>query len=300
VGSDLSRHNQSTKEHTVSDAPYHPVPTVDSHQHFWDMDRLDYPWMPEGDNVLKRNFLPQDLEPLLKRTLVSKTVVVQEQMTNAEASFLFELADNTDFIAGVVAWVDLTDPNVGATLDEMQQNSKFVGIRHQVHDESDPRWLLRDDVVRGLKELARRDLAYDLLLRPPHLPHIPELADKVPDLRMVVDHIAKPLVAEGVIDPWAEDIARIAEIPGLYCKVSGMATEANPKTWQNDIKPYVAHVVECFGFDRLMWGSDWPVSLLVDTYDEIKHGAIAAVGDISHSEWAKLMGGNAIDFYRLG
>lgn len=284
----------------MSEASYHPVPTVDSHQHFWDVDRLHYPWMPKGDNVLKRNYLPENLAPLLKRTLVSKTVVVQAQMTSAEAPFLFELADNNDSIAGVVAWVDLMDPNVGATLDEMQKNPKFVGVRHQVHDEHDERWLLFDDVIRGLKELARRDLAYDLLLRPPHLPHLLELADKVPGLRMVVDHIAKPLIADGVMEPWAEDIAEVAEIPGMYCKVSGMATEANPATWQQDIKTYVVHVVECFGFDRLMWGSDWPVSLLVDSYDNIKHGAIEAVGDIDHTKWSKLMGGNAIDFYRLG
>jgi L-fuconolactonase len=255
--------------------------------------------MPKGDSVLGRNYLPNDLAPLLKRTLVSKTVVVQAQMTMAEADFLFELANNTDFIAGVVAWVDLTDSNVGAALDEMQKNEKFVGVRHQVHDEPDERWLLRKEVVRGLKELERRDLAYDLLLRPPHLKHIPELAEQVPDLRMVVDHIAKPLIAESVMEPWAEDIARVAEIPGMHCKVSGMATEANPATWRKEIEPYVTHVVECFGFDRLMWGSDWPVSLVVDIYDEVKHGANDAVGDIGHAEWSKLMGGNAIEFYKL-
>ncbi|MDE2715968.1 MAG: amidohydrolase family protein, partial [Chloroflexota bacterium] len=234
------------------------VPTVDSHQHFWDIDRLEYPWMPEGDNVLRRSYLPEDLAPHLERTGISKTVVVQAQMTMAEADLLFDLAAGAESIAGVVAWVDLTDENVGATLDRLQKNPKFVGVRHQVHDEPDERWLLRDDVVSGLRELARREIAYDLLLRPPHLKHIPDLADHVPDLRMVVDHIAKPEIADGRMEPWAQDIARVAEIPGMHCKVSGMATEANPATWQSEIVPYVSHVIECFGFDRLMWASRCP------------------------------------------
>ena len=221
-------------------------------------------------------------------------------MTMAEADLLFDLAAGAESIAGVVAWVDLTDEHVGATLDLMQKNPKFVGVRHQVHDEPDERWLLRDDVVRGLRELARRDIAYDLLLRPPHLKHILELADRVPDLRMVVDHIAKPEIADGRVEPWADDIARVGEIPGMHCKVSGVATEANPGTWQSEIVPYVAHVIECFGFDRLMWGSDWPVCLLVDGYEAIKDGAVAAVGDIPPDDYAKLMGGTAARFYRLG
>ena len=177
-------------------------------------------------------------------------------MTPAEAPFLLDLADRTDFVAGVVAWVDLTDPAVGTTLDELGKNKKLVGIRHQVHDEPDDRWLLRDDVLRGLKELEARELAYDLLLRPRHLRHIPELADKVPQLRMVVDHIAKPDIAGGAIEPWATDIAEVGKIQGVHCKVSGMVTEADPHTWTpGDLKPYVQHVIERFGFDRLMWAA---------------------------------------------
>ena len=283
------------QERVVSDS----VPTVDSHQHFWDIDRLSYPWMPEGDNVLRRSYLPDDLAPHLERADIAKTVVVQAQMTMEEADLLFDLAEGEESIAGVVAWVDLTDKNVGATLDRLQVMPKFVGVRHQVHDEPDERWLLRDDVVRGLRELARRDLAYDLLLRPPLLKHIMELADRVPDLRMVVDHIAKPEIASCRMEPWAENIAKVAEIPGMHCKVSGMATEANPDTWQAEIVPYVTHVIECFGFDRLMWGSDWPVCLLVDGYESIRDGAIAAVGDIAPDDYAKLMGSNATRFYQL-
>ena len=142
---------------------------VDSHHHFWDLGRLDYPWMPPGDRVLTRNYLPSDLAPQLERSGVSATVLVQATHSPEEAGFLLDLAESTDFVAGVVAWVDLTSPDVGETLDELQRRPRLVGVRHQVHDEPDDAWLARSDVVRGLKELARRGLAYDLLLRPQHL-----------------------------------------------------------------------------------------------------------------------------------
>ena len=279
-----------------------PGPTIDSHQHFWDIERLEYPWMPPGDNVLRRNYLPEDLAPLLKRALVSKTIVVQAQQTMAETEFLFEIADANDFVAGVVPWVDLTDPMVGKTLDKLGRNKKFVGVRHQVHDEPNDRWLLRPDVLRGLSELAERGIAYDLLLRPRHLEYVPRLADRVPDLRMVVDHIAKPLIAEGALAGWADEIADVAAIPTVYCKISGLVTEADHNNWKpSDLRQYVSHVIDVFGWDRIMWGSDWPVCLLaVPNYDEVKHATMEAIGDCTHEQWMKLMGRNAMDFYRLG
>ena len=273
---------------------------VDSHHHFWDVGKLDYPWMPPGENVLRRNYLPQDLAPLLERNEVSRTVVVQASHSLEEANFLLDLAEANDLVAGVVAWVDLRSPNVGSVLDELGRRPKLVGIRHQVHDEADESWLTGAEVIRGLKELEQRELTYDLLLRPPHLKYVPRLVEEVPALRMVVDHIAKPLIAQGVMEPWASDIAAVAAIPGIYCKVSGMVTEADHARWSADeLRPYVSHVIERFGFDRLMWGSDWPVCLLAATYDQVLRVALDAVGPVSDEERAKLMGRNAIDFYRL-
>lgn len=273
---------------------------VDSHHHFWDLGRLDYPWMPPGDRVLTRNYLPSDLAPQLERSGVSATVLVQATHSPEEAGFLLDLAESTDFVAGVVAWVDLTSPDVGETLDELQRRPRLVGVRHQVHDEPDDAWLARSDVVRGLKELARRGLAYDLLLRPQHLKYVPPLVEQVPDLRLVVDHVAKPLIASGTMEPWATDMAAVAAIPDVYCKLSGMVTEADHSDWSvEDLEPYVAHVVDQFGFERLMWGSDWPVCLLAASYDQVLRAAVDAVGPMSDEQRAGLMGRNAVEFYRL-
>ena len=273
---------------------------VDSHHHFWDLGRLDYPWMPPGDRVLTRNYLPSDLAPQLERSGVSATVLVQATHSPEEAGFLLDLAESTDFVAGVVAWVDLTSPDVGETLDELQRRPRLVGVRHQVHDEPDDAWLARSDVVRGLKELARRGLAYDLLLRPQHLKYVPPLVEQVPDLRLVVDHVAKPLIASGTMEPWATDMAAVAAIPDVYCKLSGMVTEADHSDWSvEDLEPYVAHVVDQFGFERLMWGSDWPVCLLAASYDQVLRAAVDAVGPMPDEQRAGLMGRNAVEFYRL-
>ena len=250
--------------------------------------------------MLSRDYLPDDLAPLLERNGVSRTVLVQADSSVEEAGFLLDLADANDFVAGVVAWVDLTSPHVGRVLDKLSRRPKLAGIRHLIHEEPDEAWMSRDEVVTGLKEVASRDMAYDLLVRPQHLKYVPPLAEKVPNLRMVVDHIAKPLIAKGVMEPWAADIAAVAAIPGIYCKVSGMVTEADHSNWRvNDLRQYVAHVVEQFGFDRLMFGSDWPVCLLAATYDQVLNAVIAAIGPMSDEDQAKVLGQNAIDFYRL-
>ena len=273
---------------------------VDSHQHFWDLGQLVYPWVPAGPAVLRRNYLPEDLVPIIESSGVSRTVVVQANHAPAEAAFLLDLAEANEFIAGVVAWVDLTSPRVDHVLDGLATRPKLVGVRHQVHDEPDEAWLLRDDVVRGLRELEQHALTYDLLLRPRHLKYVRPLAEKVPDLKLVVDHIAKPLIDQGVIEPWAADIGEVATIPGVHCKVSGMVTEADHSGWTaEDLKPYVAHVVESFGFDRLMWGSDWPVCRLAATYDQALEATLDAAGSISAEARSRLLGGTAIEFYGL-
>ena len=256
--------------------------------------------MPPGESVVRRNYLPPDLDPLLQASGVTGTVLVQAHQSLEEANFLLQIAEATDFVAGVVAWIDLQAPWAGEVLDRLMQRPKLVGIRHQVEDDPDDEWLIRDESVRGLRRLAQRGLAYDLLVKPRHLSTIPVLAERVPDLRMVVDHIAKPMIADGAFEPWARDIAAVAEIPGIYCKVSGMVTEADHSTWSvDDLRPYVAHVVEAFGLERLMWGSDWPVCLLAASYEGVLEAALEAIGPLTLDQRAGFLGGNAIRFYGL-
>jgi L-fuconolactonase len=273
---------------------------IDAHQHFWDITKLDYPWMPPGDSVLRRNYLPADLAPILQQHNFDGSVVVQANVVIEETWWLLDLATHNDLIRGVVAWVDLTDPKVGHTLDRCQRHPKFKGIRHIVHDEPDLHWLLRPDVLRGLHELARRDLPYDLLLRPPHLPLIPELADKAPGLRMVIDHIAKPLIASRQLEPWAVDMERVARIPGIHCKLSGMITEADHQNLTSQaLRPYVQHVLQLFGPDRLMFGSDWPVCLLAGSWKKVLAAFTQACGPVPQVEREKMLGGTAMKFYNL-
>ncbi|MDP9171215.1 MAG: amidohydrolase family protein [Acidobacteriota bacterium] len=273
---------------------------IDAHQHFWDLGRLDYQWMPAGDSVLRRNYLPKDLAPILARHNFGGCVVVQANVTLAETWWLLELAARHEFIRGVVAWVDLTDAKLGSTLDQCQAHPKFCGVRHIVHDEPDPRWLLREDVVRGLRELARRDIPYNLLLRPVHLPFIPELAERVPSLRMVIDHIAKPLIRTHEMEPWARDMEAVALLPGMHCKLSGMITEADHESWSaGDLRPFVQHVLKLFPPDRLMFGSDWPVCLLAGSWKQVLAAFTQACGPLPQVEREKILGGTAQRFYGL-
>ncbi|MCH7740310.1 MAG: amidohydrolase family protein [Chloroflexi bacterium] len=273
---------------------------IDSHQHFWDLEKFDYSWMPSGESVLKKNHLPADLKPLMDDVGVDKTVVVQAVQSIEEARWLLDLADENDFVAGVVAWVDLQSPDLGRDLDELQARAKFCGIRHIWHDEPDDDWIVRPDVIRGLRELASRNIPYDLLPRPQHLRYIPQLLAEVPGLRTVIDHIAKPLIAEGVMEPWAAEMAEIASNPSVFCKFSGMVTEADHENWSvDDLRPYAEQVVGMFGYDRLMFGSDWPVSTLASEYQRTFRAYNAALGDLSEADHANVFGGNAERFYGL-
>jgi L-fuconolactonase len=274
---------------------------IDAHQHFWDIRRYQYPWTPPGESPLRRNYVPQDLEPILKRNRFEGSVVVQANTILDETRWLLELASEHEFIRGVVGWVDLTNPRRGAALDEFQRHPKFKGVRHLVHDEPDMNWLSRANVIAGLRELARRGIPYDLLLRPEHLKIVPGVAEKVPGLPMVVDHIAKPPIAAGRMDGWAEDMAVVAKIPNVYCKLSGMITEADPHGWKAEqLRPYVSHVLNLFGPDRLMFGSDWPVCTLAGSWKEALAAFTQAIGPQPMEAREKLLGGTAAEFYRLG
>ena len=273
---------------------------IDSHQHFWDLDRLSYPWMPPAPSPLLQNFLPRNLKPALDRNRFDGSITVQATTQPEEAAWLLNLAEENAFILGVVAWVDLTSPGLGQILDHLQVHAKFKGVRHPVHDEPDDRWLLRAEVVEGLRELERRGIPYDLLLRPRHLPVVVELVERVPELPMVIDHIAKPMIAQRVMDGWAEDMERIAKIPHIHVKLSGMVTEANPAKWSaEDLRPYVQHVLRLFGPDRLMFGSDWPVCLLAGSWKEVLAAFTQALGAQSIDLREKILGETAQRFYKL-
>ena len=274
---------------------------IDAHQHFWDLRRFEYAWMPPEPSVLRQNFLPDRLARILQRNRFEGSVLVQAHTILAETLWLLDLAEANEFIRAVVGWVDLTDPRLGAELDELQKRPKFKGVRHPVHDEADDNWLLRDDVLGGLAELARRGLPYDLLIRPRHLPLVPRIAERVPELYMAIDHIAKPPIASQAMEPWARDIEAAAGLPQVYCKLSGMITEADPKSWNSGhLRPYAGHVMRSFGPDRLMFGSDWPVCLPAGSWKEVLAAFTQAIGAQPIEAREKLLGETAAKFYGIG
>ena len=274
---------------------------IDAHQHFWDLERFAYAWMPQDPSPLRHNYLPQQLGTILKRNRFDGCVAVQATTAIEETHWLLELAAEHDFIFGVVGWVDLTDPRLGETLDQLQRHFRFKGVRHPVHDEPDSQWLLREDVIRGLKELERRDLPYDLLVRPPHLPVVGRLIDRVPLLRMVIDHIGKPRIAERDFDGWAQELEGLAAVPSLHVKLSGLINEAARDGWRTrDIEPYLQHALRVFGPDRSMFGSDWPMCLLAaPNWKGALSAFTQALGAQTEEVRDRVLGGTAKRFYRL-
>ena len=223
--------------------------------------------------------------------------------TVEETEEFLSIAASTDFVAGVVGWVDLTDPGIDEILAELKagDNGKWlVGIRHQVHDEEDPDWVAREDVIRGIKAVGAAGLAYDLLPKQRELPACLPAVDANPHMRFVVDHIAKPLIAAGEMEPWAARLEELAKRPNVFCKLSGMVTEADWSSWRPEhLKPYVDRVLEWFGEDRVMFGSDWPVCLLASDYATVKSTLESILGNPMGEAYAKIFGGNATAFYRL-
>src|SRR5215213_11089196 len=280
------------------------TPVVDAHHHFWTPSRHDYYWMAGAElDPIRRSFGPDDLRPLLAAAGVDATVLVQTVPSVRETREFIETAVATTFVAGVAGWVDLTDPAVADTLAELrsQPNGQtLVSIRHQVHDEEDEEWLLRPDVQRGLVAVRDAGLAYDILVRPRELPAALATTRALPDMRFVIDHIAKPPIASGEIDAWSALMEPFRLLPHVSCKLSGMITEARWADWTPaDLKPFVDRTIEIFGTERVMYGSDWPVSLLAGSYGAVKSALEEALPPLSSDEWADVFGGNAIRFYEL-
>lgn len=250
--------------------------------------------------VLKRDFLPGDLQPLLVSSGFDGSIAVQARQNLEESRWLLELAESHDFIKGVVAWVDLRSPDLPAQLERFSKHPKLVGVRHVVHDEPDDEFMLRPDFRRGIACLAEFGLTYDLLLFPKHLPVAVKLVEEFPGQPFVLDHIAKPVIAEGRIAPWRENLQTLAEFPNVSCKLSGMVTEAKWHHWQErDFHPYLEIVIDAFGPERVMIGSDWPVCTLSGDYPSTLHIVTAYVRRFSPAVQAAMLGANCARFYGI-
>ena len=292
---------------------------IDSHQHYWQAGRsfrwqelswvvgaVSYAWKQSGMDALGRDFMPADLEPQAAELGFDRTVLVQVLNNLGETHWMLDVADAHDSVAGVVGWLDLTQPEelVERDIQALRERPKLRAIRHLVEFESDDDWLLRRDVLRGLAVLESAGVPYDLLLRPRHLSRVPALSDRLPEMDMVIDHIAKPDIKGAVLDPWRADIRAAAENPRVMCKLSGMVTEADHRSWKpDDLVPYVGIVVEAFGADRVMFGSDWPVSTLAGTYAEVhtalRHALSTVLGGLDLTVEQAVFHDNARRFYGL-
>ena len=275
---------------------------IDSHQHFWQLDLpFEFGWLQEKQHgPICRNFLPNDLRPHLATAGVEKTVFVQTQHHLEENRWALQLAEQYDFIAGIVGWVDLASVDCERQLGEFLGNPKFVGIRHVTHGEPDDNFIVRDDIIRGLRVLEKHRVPFDLLFFTQHLKHATTLAQALPELPMVIDHLSKPKIKAGLTAGWQDDLRSAARFPNVFCKLSGMVTEADWNHWKPaDLRPYVQTAIEAFGPERCMFGSDWPVCELAGSYEDVIAALKETLGPISTDEERQIFGETAKQFYQL-
>jgi L-fuconolactonase len=273
---------------------------IDAHQHFWIYNPVEYEWIDDSMSALRRNFLPEDLRSELQNADFQGAIVVQARQALEETRWLLELADPSPNILGVVGWVDLCSPQCRSQLETLSKNPKLVGIRHIVQSEPDDRFLLRRDFLDGITLLEQFDLTYDILIYTKHLPVAAEFVERFPRHRFVLDHLAKPPIKSREIEPWAAGIRRLAALQNVFCKLSGLVTEADWKRWEpKDITPYLDVAFEAFGPSRLMIGSDWPVCLVASSYsrtvDIVKNYLQRHTAETRDA----VLGGNAQRFWRL-
>jgi len=277
---------------------------VDAHHHVWDLSVRDQPWITGPAMApLRRTFAMPELAPQARRAGVTGSVVVQTVPDEAETAELLALAAQDELVSAVVGWTDLTDPAVGdrlAALRALPGGRHLAGVRHQAQDEPDPRWLCRADVRRGLRAVGRAGLVFELLVTPGQLPGAVETATALPGCRFVLDHLAKPPVATGVREPWSADLARLAALPHVDCKLSGLVTEADRERWTvEDLRPYADRALALFGPGRLLFGSDWPVCTLAATYADVAGAAEELTAGLTEEERAAVFGGTARRVYGL-
>lgn len=274
--------------------------TIDSHQHFWKYDPVKHAWIDDEMAVIRKDFLPSDLKKVYDKNAVDGCVAVQADQTLAETDFLLHLAESNNFIKGVVGWVDLKDSEVDGNLERYHSHKKIKGWRHIVQGEADHNFLIRPDFLNGISYLEKYDYTYDILIFPHQLGATLEFVKKFPNQKFVIDHMAKPYIKDGFFDGWAVLMKEIAKHENVFCKMSGMITEADYKQWSAEqLHSYMLLVLEAFGPERIMFGSDWPVSLVAGNYTQVKNLVTDFITSLSTPEQNAIMGANAIDFYNL-
>jgi L-fuconolactonase len=273
---------------------------IDSHHHLWKYSPADYPWISEDMKSIRQDFLIPELKQTMQIAKIDGVVTVQARQSLFETDWLLELASQNDCIRAVVGWVPLTDPAVGSHLEKYWHYPKLKAVRHVLQDEPDDLFILREDFNRGVSQLEDVGFSYDILIFERHLPQTIEFVDRHPTQVFILDHIAKPKIKSQALSPWRERMRELAQRENVYCKLSGIVTEADWNTWtENDLRPFIDAVLECFGPKRLMFGSDWPVSLLACTYEKWIEVVQRSTASLSSSERDRLLGGTAKEAYRL-
>jgi L-fuconolactonase len=273
---------------------------IDAHQHCWRYNPDEYDWIDESMVGLRRDFLPEDLKIELEGAGFDGAVAVQARQTLEETRWLLELAASAPYVLGVVGWIDLRSPDVRLQLAEFSGNPKLLGVRHIVQSESNDRFLLQPEFLRGIAALEEFDLSYDILIYPRHLPVAAEFVQRFPRQRFVLDHLAKPQIKSGSLDPWQAGIRELAQNTNVFCKLSGLVTEADWKRWKpSDFEPYLDVALESFGSDRLMIGSDWPVCTVAGSYSRVMGIVMEYLGKYPNDVREAIFGGNAARFWKL-
>lgn len=272
---------------------------IDSHQHFWKYSPFRQTWISDEMSKIKRDFSPSDLEPLLKARGFDGCVAVQADTTEDETHFLLSLAEKYEFIKGVVGWLDLKSPDLAKKLDRYGAHPKLVGLRHTIQSEADG-FMLNERFINGVALLKEYNLTYDILIHEKQLEEAAQMIGRLPEMKLVIDHIAKPNIKQQSFDHWAKWMGKLSEYPHVYVKLSGMATEADWKSWsKQDFRPYIDFCLEKMGPDRLMIGSDWPVCLVAGSYEQVIEATVSNLTGLAESDQRAILGENATNFYNL-
>ncbi len=272
---------------------------IDSHQHFWQLSRGDYNWLTPELELLYRDFLPDELAPLLEKSQVNKTVLVQASATTAETEFMLKIARQTDFVAGVVGWIDMDCDNALAHLEHFSQSPYFKGIRPMLQDIEDVNWMLKAELAPVFELLIAKGLTFDALVLPQHLDALYTLIKRYPTLKVVIDHGAKPEIVNNSSPEWFDKLALIASETSAFCKLSGLVTEAGQDPHLEQLAPYMEHLLLCFGSERLMWGSDWPVVETSSNYQSWLTQVETFLEPLTSTEQQRIWAGTAKKFYQL-